>query len=134
GADDPHCRKPLWWKEFKFEHETRNNFQPGAKQYDPVGFNQAQFDWYKKLISIRRQNPVLATGDITFMVAEGKKLAYKRSDAGDEILVLFNLGPATQDFPLPVHANYIDLLTGKTIRGNNVRLKSLTSAILKKIK
>ena len=134
GADDPHCRKPLWWKEFTFEPETRNNFQPGEKSYDPVGFNQEQFDWYRKLIRIRKENPVLATGGLAFLVTEGKKLVYKRFDASSEILVLFNLDPTNQNFDLPANSSYVNLLTGKKVKGTKMTLDPLTAAILKKVK
>ncbi|MDP1621707.1 MAG: alpha-amylase family glycosyl hydrolase [Bacteroidales bacterium] len=132
GADDPHCRKPLWWKEFTFEHETRNNFQPGEKLYDPVGFDQQQFDLYKKLIRIRKENPVLIYGDIAFMVAEGKKLVYKRYYVGSEIMVMFNLEPIQHTFNLPENGGYTDLLTNKRIKGTTISLAPLTCAVLKK--
>ena len=46
GGDDPDCRKPLWWPGIDFDPEYRNNFQPGKKEYDKVGFNQEHFDFY----------------------------------------------------------------------------------------
>jgi cyclomaltodextrinase / maltogenic alpha-amylase / neopullulanase len=134
GADDPHCRKPLWWKEFTFEPETRNNFQPGEKTYDPVGFKQDQFDWYQKLIRIRKENPVLATGEIEFLVAEGKRLVYKRFDGSSEIVVAFNLEPTAQVFDLPGNSRYLDLLTNRKIKGSRITLDPLTSMVLKKVK
>lgn len=132
GADDPNCRKPLMWKEYKFDPETRSNIQPGPKTYDTVAFNQAQFDLYKKLISIRKNNPVLSTGDFKFLVTDGKKLAYSRSDGHDEIIVMFNLEPGTQNFSLPIKSTWIDLLTNKKIKGNSVQLKTLSAVVLKK--
>ena len=134
GADDPHCRKPLWWKEFKFEPETRNNYQPGSKEYDKVEFNKTQYEWYKKLINIRKTNPVLNSGEFSFLTAEGKKLSYKRFDKKDEIIVMFNLEPKTQTFTLPEKAKYLDLLTNKKFTSDKIKLESLTSAVLKKIK
>jgi glycosidase len=134
GADDPHCRKPLWWKEYTFEPETRNNFQPGEKTYDPVGFNQEQFNWYQKLIRIRRENPVLATGEIAFLGANGKKLAYNRFDSKNEIMVIFNLEPKKQSFKLPVNSTYVDLLTDVKINEAQVTLEPLSAAVLKKVK
>jgi len=47
AAFDPDNRKPLWWKEYTFQPETRNNIQPGIKTYDSVGFNQECFDFIK---------------------------------------------------------------------------------------
>lgn len=134
GADDPNCRKPLMWKEYKFDPETRTNIQPGTKTYDKVAFNQSQYDFYKKMISIRKNNPVLASGELQFMLAEGKKLAYKRFDSTDEIVVLFNLEPTSQRFQLPQNSAWIDLLTHKKIKGNSIDLKTLSAAVLKKTK
>ena len=133
GADDPHCRKPLWWKEYNFEPETRNNFQPGEKTFDSVGCNHYQYDWYKKLIRIRKENPVLSTGKISFLLTEGKKLMYKRYDAGSEIFVLFNLEMTSQPFTLDPGADYINLLTNNTIAGSDLKLAPLTAMILKKV-
>jgi glycosidase len=133
GADDPNCRKPLMWKEIKFDPETRINIQPGTKTYDEFSFNQAQFDFYKKLIDIRKSNPVLSTGDIKFLITDGKKLAYSRSDSNDEIIVLFNLEPTEQNLTLPSKSKWIDLLTNKKIKGNSIKLKTLSAAVLKKL-
>jgi cyclomaltodextrinase / maltogenic alpha-amylase / neopullulanase len=134
GADDPDCRKPLWWKEFNFEPETENNYQPGVKKYDPVGFNTNQFGWYKKLISIRKNNPVLVNGNLEFIITEGKKLGYKRYDDSGEIIVLFNLEPSTQVFDLPRTGTYRDLLTDTEIMSDKISLASLTSVVLKTVK
>ncbi|HRI20052.1 MAG TPA: alpha-amylase family glycosyl hydrolase, partial [Panacibacter sp.] len=134
GGDDPHPRKPLWWKEFTFQPETRNNFQPGKKTFDKVGFNQQQFDLYKKLINIRKNNPVFISGDISFLTAEGKMLAYKRFNGKDEIIILFNAEADKRIFQLPGIATYINLLTGKKMKGNSISLNTLTAAILRKEK
>ncbi|HVO76156.1 MAG TPA: alpha-amylase family glycosyl hydrolase, partial [Ignavibacteriaceae bacterium] len=43
GADDPDCRKPLWWNNLKFDPETCSEYQPRPDQNYPAGFNSAQF-------------------------------------------------------------------------------------------
>jgi cyclomaltodextrinase len=134
GADDPHCRKPLMWKEFVFENETRNNYQPGEKAFDKVVFNQQQFDWYKKLVALRKTNPVLSNGNFEFILTEGKKLGYKRFDDSNELIVLFNVEKTTQRFTLPSNGTYKDLLSNATYSGKNISLKTLSAAVLKKIK
>ncbi len=134
GADDPNCRKPLMWEELKFDPETRTNIQPGPKTYDKVAFNKSQFNYYKKLIRIRKENQVLSSGDITFLLTEGKKLAYKRSDSKNDVIVMFNLEPTKQAFKLPPNSTWIDLLTNKKHKGDSISLKSLSAAVLKKIK
>lgn len=133
GADDPDCRKPLWWKEYRFEPETRNNFQPGPKKYDPVGFNAEQFGRYKTLIAIRKNNPVLSTGDIAFLKTEGKLLAYKRFDKNQEIVVAINAGAGKKTFVLPEKGDYVDLLTQKAVKGDQVALLPFSAVILKKM-
>lgn len=134
GADDPDCRKPLMWKEFQFEPEIQSNYQAVAqKKYDKIAFNQKHFDWYKKLIRIRKDNPVLATGKIEFMVAEGKKLVYKRTDEKQEIYVLFNLESTPQVFPSALKGKYKDLLSNKIVNTANISLKSLSAMVLKKV-
>lgn len=132
GADDPHCRKPLCWKEFTFERETRNNYQSGNKSFDTVEFNQKQFDWYKKLIRIRLDNSVLSTGDIAFLECQGKRLVYKRFDEQNEIIIMFNLEASDKNFSLPAKGIYLDLLTNKKFTGDNIILNPLTAVVLRK--
>lgn len=132
AADDP-ARKPLMWKEYQFEPETRNNIQPGEKTFDSLAFNQQQFEWYQKLIYMRKSNPVLSTGDIEFLLANGKQLVYRRFDGKDEIMVLFNLEPRVMHFELSGHNHYLDLLTGRMINGGHVTLNTLSAMVLKRI-
>ena len=63
GADDPDCRKPLWWPEYQFEKENSNNFLSAPEKYGATGFNKNQYAWYKKLIQIRKENKVLVDGN-----------------------------------------------------------------------
>ncbi len=134
GCDDPDCRKPLWWKELTFDKETRTNFQNVEKQYDNVGFNQQHYDFYKKIIQIRKANPVLALGKLEFLKAEGKTLVYKRYDDKDQIIVLFNLEKVAEKLALPTTGTYINLLDNTKLTGKDITLKPMTAAILKKIK
>lgn len=134
GDDDPDCRKPLWWKEMQFDPETRTNIRKGKKIYDSVSFNRDQFNFYKNLISIRKENPVLSSGEIAFVVAEGNKLAYNRFDDRNEVLVLFNRGAESEQFTLPERSTYTNLLTGERISGEEVLLGPLSASILKREK
>ena len=131
GADDPDCRKPLWWPEYKFEHETRTNIQPGAKSYDSVGFNINLFAFYKKLIKLRKDNDILSSGDIEFVKAEGKVLAYKRYNNSSEIYVLFNLDNKTQNIEIP-KGDYFDLLKNRPCKEQLIELEPLSARVLRK--
>ncbi|TSA30494.1 MAG: alpha-amylase [Bacteroidetes bacterium] len=132
GADDPDCRKPLWWEGMAFDPETRTNIRKGKKLYDSVGFDREQFEFYKKLIDIRKSNPVLAIGQVEFLIAEGNKLGYRRYDGRNEILVLFNLEPRPVSFDLPGNTGYTDLLHGGIISGDSVGLNPLSALVLKR--
>ncbi len=132
GGDDPDPRKPLWWQDISFQDETATNIKPGKKQYDPVGFNQQHFDWYKKLIALRKANPVLVHGEMEFFLTEGQRLGYKRSNGKDEILVLFNLEGSECTFELPGIGKYRNLLDGSNLDGKEVKVRGLDAVVLKK--
>ena len=134
GGDDPDCRKPLWWPEFTFQQETATNFQPGTKRYDRVGFDQGQYDWYKKLIALRKANPVLVHGEIEFFLTEGRRLGYRRYDDKDEILVLFNLEGDACSMPLPASGKFTNLLNGAKTDGVSVAVPAMGCVVLKKDK
>jgi cyclomaltodextrinase len=134
GADDPYPRKPLMWKEFTFQPEPRNNFQPGPTEYDPIAFNQVHFDFYKKLIAIRKSNPVLISGEIEFIQSQGKHLGYRRFEGTKEIIVLFNLEEKPYIFSIPSETTYTDLLTKRTPVSGNVTLGSMEAMILKRLR
>lgn len=133
GADDPHDRKPLWWKEMKFDNEARHNLQPGHTETDPVGFNAKQFEWYKRLIHIRRTQSVLWDGELEFLVTDGRKLAYTRSNKKDEIMVVINGGNVRTQITLPRSGNYVDLLTNTTVEVSRIWLDAQTAMVLKKL-
>jgi cyclomaltodextrinase / maltogenic alpha-amylase / neopullulanase len=133
GSDDPDCRKPLWWKEYLFKPESRNNYQPGTTDYDPVGFNQEQFDFYKKLIQIREENPALYSGKLKFFISHDKMLAYKRYNESEVIFILFNLDNIAHSFELPASGKYYELLKLEKFSGDKLTLKPLSAVILKKL-
>jgi glycosidase len=132
GGDDPDCRKPLWWPEYQFEPEYRNNFQPGEKEYDEVGFNQQHLDFYKKIIRLRKDNPVLVDGNFEFLITDGKKLAYKRKNEKDEIIVVFNLEMEAHTFDLPDGESFVNLLNNESASGS-VSHGPLSAGVYKRV-
>lgn len=133
GADDPFGRKPLWWKELRFKPENRNNIQKQEPVYDKVAFNEPTYQFYKKLIKIRKENPELIDGEFRFLEANGKKLVYERVLNDSRIIVLFNLDKKPQKYSIP-NASYIDLLTGNLLNGKSLQLNSLQALVLKTVK
>ncbi|MBL7849498.1 MAG: DUF3459 domain-containing protein [Cyclobacteriaceae bacterium] len=133
GADDPHCRKPMWWPGMKFDGEQRNNFQPGTSPMDPVGSNHQQLEWYKKLIQIRRNHPALHDGSLEFLKAEGRILSYSRTNNKEEIVVVMNASDVREKVTLPRQGRYVDLLTNRTIDIGALYLNPQSAMVLKKL-
>lgn len=133
GADDPHCRKPLIWPDLQFEPEQRYAApgDPVRSRYDKVKFDNRHFAYYQQLIAIRKQHPVLSSGPVEFVVAEGKVLGYKRFNQEEELWVFFNLEEKAFDYQLP-EGNYIDLLSGKRQK-SKLRLMPENGVILKRL-
>ncbi|RMG40287.1 MAG: glycoside hydrolase family 13 protein, partial [Methanobacteriota archaeon] len=102
GGDDPDCRKPMVWPELKYEPETHHPFgYPRPK--DEVEFNTEIFNWYRKLISIRRSHPEISRGAITFP-DDGSSipglLMFVRSFHSRRTLVILNNRPESLSIAL----------------------------------
>jgi len=111
GGDDPDCRKPMVWKELKYEPETAHPFGL-PRQMDEVKFDDDLFKWYKKMATIRNENQVLSLGETQFYVVdEAKKiLAYKRTLNNETIFVIVN----NNENPNQIDIKYGSFLNGKT--------------------
>jgi cyclomaltodextrinase / maltogenic alpha-amylase / neopullulanase len=137
GADDPATRKPLLWPEFDFEPETTHPLNVN-RPVDEVSFNNDVFTFYRKVISIRRENPVLTTGAIDFIKSDNENdvLAYSRYTDQDEVIAVFNAGNSPQVIELQPKTNkpYVDRLGDRPITLVNqkltITLKERTAAIL----
>jgi cyclomaltodextrinase / maltogenic alpha-amylase / neopullulanase len=92
GADDPDCRKPMIWDDLVYEDE-RADFDPSkTRPIDVVRPDTALRSFYKKLCMMRKENPVLVYGDLSFTVVDDEKmvLAYNRRLGNNEIVAIFN--------------------------------------------
>jgi len=92
GADDPDCRKPLIWDDLVYEDERADYDPAKTRPRDVVKPDTALRSFYKGLCKMRKENPVLVYGDLSFIVADDKKmtLAYKRRMGSHEIIAIFN--------------------------------------------
>ncbi len=114
GADDPDTRKPLIWPDYEFEPEKVHPYGTD-RPVDEVQFNTDLFNYFQKLIKIRKDNPVLALGELEYLIKDDEKeiLAYSRYDDDKEVIVVFNLGEAQQNIRVPAKyaGNYTDQLS-----------------------
>ena len=103
GGDDPNTRKPLIWKDLDFEAETYHQIEGKQRPVDEVRFNQDLFEFYQQLIRIRKDNKVLALGDIEYLIIDDEReiLAYSRFDENQEVIVVFNSGESNATVKVP---------------------------------
>jgi glycosidase len=122
GGDDPDCRKPMVWPDFKYETETTHPF--GLKRpTDQVKFDTKLFNWYKKIVSIRKENKILALGNVKFDIIdnENKLLGFTREYNVEKIFVLVNNNDAKMTVQLEKIKNILldnnlkDLVNGKKL-------------------
>jgi glycosidase len=130
GADDPNNRKPLWWSEYKFEPEARYNIQPGKQERDKVEFNREHFEFYQKLIALRKKYSVLVMGDITFLPSPPKVLVYERRMGSECITVIINAGESAEEVTLRPGVRAVDLLEEAAFNGT-IQVPPLTAFVLK---
>lgn len=88
GADDPSSRKPLIWRDYDFEREIAHPLGL-ERPTDKVQFNSELFQFYRKLIRLRKDNPVLIHGALAF-IEVADLFAYRRFNEKEEIIVIFN--------------------------------------------
>jgi len=126
GGDDPDCRKPMVWPDLNYEPEVSHPLnKPRPK--DEVSFNQELFEWYKKLIYIRNDNPVLALGDINFFLIDNENeiLGYKRTLGDDEMIIILNNKNELTDYKLNLNQSlpdaefFEDIIDGREYNSTN---------------
>jgi cyclomaltodextrinase / maltogenic alpha-amylase / neopullulanase len=144
GADDPDCRKPLIWSDIVYEDE-RADFNPGkSRPVDTLRPDTALLRFYKELCKMRKENPVLSYGALSFLLADDQKmvLAYDRKMDNNEIIVIFNRSDNSQSVKIPVDTDgsFDSLLSDnyKEIKSVDkvieINLNPLSALVLKKIR
>ncbi|MBA9083641.1 glycosidase [Fontibacillus solani] len=96
GEMDPGCRKCMEWDQDKQDRDL--------------------FDFYKKLISVRKELAPLRTGTIQFLVAEAgdTRLAYERKLNGETVIVLLNNDDKAQTLEVRSHGkSWKDAISGQ---------------------
>ena len=124
GHEDRWYRQPMKW--------SKERGDSGFNCYYPMGFNNYMMTWdvlneqldgvaeqsadansiyslYKALISVRRENPVLARGKLTSHTVEGPIICYSVADADSEVLVFVNATneAAAAEYALPAGAQLL---------------------------
>ncbi|OFX22814.1 MAG: hypothetical protein A2041_02070 [Bacteroidetes bacterium GWA2_31_9b] len=138
GSDDPCTRKPMVWSDIKYDDEITHPLNQKRKT-DKVEQDSVLLSFYKKLISIRKTNPVLVFGDIDFSLIDDKNktLAYNRFNETNEVVVVFNKSLNKKILRIPVHINgtFINAFDSSIVYNSEnqfleFELESLTGTIL----
>ncbi len=97
GADDPDCRKPMVWDEFKYENENIDPF--GNKYHDnEVSVNYKIYKQYKSMIYLRKNYPQLRYGSFEINYSTNGIFAFTRRFKNKEIFSIFN----TNESPITI--------------------------------
>ncbi len=115
GGDDPDDRKPMVWPEMKFADETHHPLGK-YRERDKVQFDSSLFNFYRKLVSIRKSNKALSTGEINFIKLSSNRfvLAFKRKLNNDSLIVLSNNNSKSVNvsfYPQYRKSTFVDLIS-----------------------
>lgn len=121
GANDPDCRKPMIWDDIQYEDSD-------------VSINSDLFDFYKKAISIRRNNVSLNIGDFQTLITNDSEnlYAFMRSSAKQKIVVVINNSDSDKVIQLPIKGKFkqIPLFDNIIIKENMITIGAKEGAIL----
>ncbi len=102
GSNDPDCRKPMIWPDIEYEPETA--LPSGmARPADAVAFDQGLFDYYRRIIALRKASPALRVGSYRTLLADDERrlFAFAREAEGDVAVAVFNTDEAGHTVELP---------------------------------
>ena len=109
GANDPDCRKPMLWDDFVYDPEF---IGPDGKRVEPqeVKFDRNLHAFFQAGIAMRRDAPVLNTGDFRWLVMDDQAgtLAFERSEGNARAVVVFNRSEGPQTVRLAAPAGWPD--------------------------
>lgn len=113
GGYDPLCRRCMLWNKEEQNLELLNH--------------------YKKLITIRKENPSLIHGKYKCIHEEGRVIVFKRTLNGEEIIIAINNSNKKEELNLNLEGIFEELYSGENINVNNsIILDSMSFKMLKK--
>ncbi|MCB0644543.1 MAG: DUF3459 domain-containing protein, partial [Phaeodactylibacter sp.] len=131
GADDQDSRKPLIWPDLEFEPEQAHPLGL-QRPVDEVRFDEPLYDFYRKLIYIRKSHPALVHGTLDYLVTDDEQgvLAYRRQLNEAVVVVVFNNSRAERTLQNPLASPCKDLITGEQFGPAELSLPAWSARIL----
>ena len=131
GSNDPDCRKPMIWKDKKYDPEIFNPDQ-SKHEADKVEFNVDLFNWYKKFIGLRNKYKAIKSGNYATIETNNaaKTYAFSRKLGNEEVIVIINRSNKNSVFtnPILIKGNYKDVFTKKVMK--TVTIKPMDIVVL----
>lgn len=121
GGDDPDERKPMLWADLTYDDEASHPFgEPRPR--DKNAADMELFDYYKKLIKIRKENEALMVGSFHTLLTDDKSDVYAFLRAKDENVVVVVLNNADSESRATIsnkqllkYSEWQNLLTGELL-------------------
>ena len=121
GASDPDERKPMLWPMLEYDDEVSHPFDK-IRPYDTNEFDYDLFEYYKKCVHMRRNEPALMFGSFTTKMVENEQdvYAFQRKYNNEKIVIILNNSKNSQAITLEMdEAEWVDLMTGKFYQSDN---------------
>ena len=133
GANDPCNRKPMLWPDMNFKNESSHPFNK-PRQPDENKFDNSLFEYYRKLIHIRRESPALSRGSYkTIWLDDERNLfAFTRQNGDDLAVVVINNSNDAQHIQWSKEwpgGNFSGALAGISITNNSFLLPPVSGEI-----
>jgi len=126
GGDDPDDRKPMLWPEMQYEDETTHPYG-AARPRDVNKFDQSLFDFYKKVIGIRKSSAAFTAGSFHTLMTDDQRevLAYLRQAENAKAIVVFNNSTSqhTIDIPFAETKGWRDVLNNVPVRESKEKIQ-----------
>ena len=126
GGDDPDERKPMLWPDMQYEDEVTHPLDK-PRPRDVNKFDQNLFEFYKKVMALRKSNAAFTAGTFQTLLADDKRevLVYLRQAEKAQAIVAFNNGPAQQALEIPFSEmkNWREVLNGIPVKTTKGRIK-----------
>jgi glycosidase len=127
GANDPCDRKPMMWKEMKFDNESLLPDQSKRGTPYEVKFDDNLFNYYKKIIEIRNSHLALQLGNFKTVLTddENEIFAFERNYNNQKVIVVLNNNKTIQNAELLLQSGtYKDIFNeGKIYEAKDGKLK-----------
>jgi cyclomaltodextrinase / maltogenic alpha-amylase / neopullulanase len=135
GGDDPDSRKPMVWKEQRYDDEAAHPLNQ-KRRADPVRVDEEQLAFYQALGQARAQQPTLRQGTVeTVLTEDARRLfVFVRALEDDRVVAAFNASEREQTLELALGVPSRDLLSARRFKPRegktSVSLPPLSAALL----